>query len=160
MDESDSDCSFDVTEDDILTPTPRNHVPKRKSQELLDTSAVGDRPLQPGVKRRPSGGFRRRSAQRQAESETESDSFWDIKTPQKIKLRDTTKSPNFIQVKKLKILVKNPEFGEKYKFWETSKFWLKIKFLVRNQIVGQKPNVWSEIEIVVENHNFGRKSQF
>jgi len=41
--ESDSDCSFDFTEDDILTPEihvpetgPEIHVPQRKSQELLN----------------------------------------------------------------------------------------------------------------------------
>jgi len=41
--------------------------------------------------------------------------------------------------RKIKILVKNQNFGQK------SKFWSKIKILVKNQNFGQKSKFWSKI---------------
>lgn len=96
-----SDYSFDATDDNLLSPrkpdTSRNVGSKRKSQDKLLETTVRERPTQPMAKRRPSGGLRRRSAQNESDT-AESDSFWNAKTPQKIKLKTTAKSPNFIQV--------------------------------------------------------------
>jgi len=37
------------------------------------------------------------------------------------------------------------------------KFWPKIKILVKNKNFGQKWKFWSKMEILVKNRNFGQK---
>ena len=62
-----------------------------------------------------------------------------------------TKS-NFCLIK-IKMLVQN-KTKQKYKFWS------KIKILVKNRNYGQKYKFWSNIKILVKNQNFSQKSKF
>ena len=74
---------------------------------------------------------------------------------------------------KIAILVKNPNLGQKAKFWskieilvkhadfvQKSKFWSKIQILVKNPNFVQKSKFWSNMQILVINPNFGQKSKF
>jgi len=61
---------------------------------------------------------------------------------------------------KIEVLVKNGNFGEKWKFWGKMEMLVKIEILLKNRNSGQKSKFWSKIEMLVKNTNFGQKSKF
>ena len=76
------------------------------------------------------------------------------------------------RLSKVKLLVKNRNFGEKLKFWskieilvknrnfsQKSRVCSKIEILVKNRKFGQKLKCWSKIELLVKNRKFGQKSK-
>ena len=107
---NDSDSFYDRTADDIIFSS--NKKARKSGENFLETT-VREKPI-PTVKRRPSAAHRRKSAQKSG-NDTESEAFWQQKTPQKMKLKGSAPSPNFIKVTFIfiKYLIRYTEFTKK-----------------------------------------------
>jgi len=66
-------------------------------------------------------------------------------------LQEKLKMPVLVKTERL---VKNWNFGQKFKRWS------KIQILVKNSNFGQKFKFWSKIQILVKKSNFGEKSKY